>query len=117
VRENGKTNMKNFVQEGKTLDFIAASDFEGGEFVKIGSAVGVVGADVATGEVGQLSVDGVFDVLKEAALAVAAFELLYIDAVNKRATKTASGNTKAGYATEAVLAASTTVKIKLVPSI
>ena len=109
--------MKTFVQEGKTLDFTAAAAFTGGEFVKIGSAVGVVGADVAIGEIGQLSVEGVFTVKKLAHAtdqALAQFELVYIDATNKQVTKTASGNTKAGYATEAALSTATTATIRLV---
>jgi predicted RecA/RadA family phage recombinase len=112
--------MKNFVQEGKTLDFTAAADFEGDDFVKIGSAIGVVGADVKTGQIGQLTVEGVFTVKKLAHAtdqALAQFEMVYIDATNKQVTKTASGNTKAGYATVAAASTDTTATIRLVAMI
>ena len=59
--------MKNYIQEGKSLDYVPAVDVLGGDFVTEGSIVGVVVADTLTGELGAISTEGVFELPKATA--------------------------------------------------
>ena len=56
---------------------------------------------------------GVFRLSKVAALAINPGDTVYWDATNSLVTKTASGNTKIGVATEAAANPSATVNVRL----
>jgi predicted RecA/RadA family phage recombinase len=61
--------MKNYVQDGKYLDFTAAADVDSGELVQVGSLHGVSMTAVANGARGVLALKGVFTLPKLTAAA------------------------------------------------
>ncbi|MFN3943899.1 MAG: DUF2190 family protein [Allosphingosinicella sp.] len=91
--------MKNFVQEGVSLDWTApAGGVTAGKAVKIGAAIVMPATDAAEGERFAGWVEGVYEVDKATGAAWAEGDALYLLADGSAFTKTASGNTKAGYA-------------------
>lgn len=76
--------MKNFVQNGKQLDVIASAAYTSGQLVIEGNLVGVAVADIASGEVGAISTEGVFALAKESAAALIQGDVAYYDAATKK---------------------------------
>lgn len=76
--------MKNFVQNGKQLDVIASAAYASGELVIEGNLVGVAVADIASGEVGAISTEGVFALAKETAAALIQGDVAYYDGATKK---------------------------------
>lgn len=113
--------MKNFVMNGDDLDLSTPSGgMTSGAAYLIGSCFGVAKLTTVQGDLNVLKTAGVFDLPKEGAGSGQAWafgDLVYWDNTNKRLTKTASGNTKVGYATAAALTTDTTGRARLVPSI
>lgn len=105
--------MKNFVQNGDRIQFVAGAATASGAGVKIGVRVGVAVGDVANGATGVAAMEGVFTLPKLSTDVVAIGVLLYWDDTNKRLTVTASGNTQAGYAQSAAGGTVSTVDIML----
>jgi predicted RecA/RadA family phage recombinase len=105
---------KNFKQEGDTLTLTPAADVASGAGYLFGTALfGVALTNVASGTPGPFATEGVFELGKTSALAIAVGDRLYWDATNKRLTTTASGNTLYGHAltTKAAAAGPLTVRI------
>ena len=71
--------MKNFKYHGQNMSFIAAADFVSGDVVVIGELVGICSYDVLSGGEGEMSVTGIYELPKQAALAVAHGEKAYWD--------------------------------------
>lgn len=112
--------MKNFVQPGASIGFIAPSGgVVAGNAHLLGAIVGVVRHSAAEGQESILDLEGVFDLPKAASVTPAPGALLYFVAADKTITTTASGNTKIGV--QAALAASgagdATVRVRLNGSI
>ncbi|MFO0360685.1 MAG: DUF2190 family protein [Flavobacteriales bacterium] len=103
---------KNYVQEGKTLDYTAGADISSGQFVLIGAIGGVAKTNIANGKVGAVHVKGVFNVVK-ASGAITQGAKLYWNSTNSNLTTTASGNTFVGVAAEAAASGDATVKLLL----
>lgn len=89
---------KNYIQEGDVMDHIAAANLVSGQMILVGKRVGVVVADISTGQTGAVAMEGVFSAPKLSTDVVAQGDLLYWDDTNKRLTITATANTLAGYA-------------------
>ena len=62
-----------------------------------------------------MTTEGVFDLPKDGAVAIATGETVYWDAAAGNVNKENSG-TRLGYAVETKAAAATTIKVRLVPS-
>ncbi len=105
--------MRNHVQPGRTLTLPAPSDVKSGEGVIVGSIFGVANGDALTGEPVDLDVEGVFDLPKVSALAIAIGDKVYWVAADKAVSKTASGNTLIGVATTAAANPSASVNVRL----
>jgi predicted RecA/RadA family phage recombinase len=112
---------KNYVQAGHVIPFDAPADIESGQVVAVGSLVGVSLLDVANGAVGQLAVDGVFDI-PAAAAAITVGAAVYWDADGDpyggtagsgAATATATDNAPMGYAVGAKALNVGTARVKL----
>lgn len=109
--------MKNYIQPGKSIDITApAGGVVSGQITVIGSLIGVSNQNAAEGEPAVLDTEGVFEVPKTSALAVAVGDKLYWDNTNKVVNKTASGNTLVGTAVSAAANPSSTVMLKLGPT-
>jgi predicted RecA/RadA family phage recombinase len=94
--------MKNYVQPGNTITLTAPYAVASGDGLLVGSVFGVAAGDAANAETVEAALIGVFDLKKVASQAWSAGDKVYWDNTNKVATKTASGNTVIGVATEAV---------------
>lgn len=107
--------MKNYIAKGDTITFTAAADVTSGTGVLIGTLVGIATGDVASGEEGEAKLSGVFSHAKAASQAWTVGAKVYWDDTNKVFTTTATSNTLAGVAYEAVAggASDTTGKVRL----
>jgi len=112
---------KNYVQEGKTIPYVASGAKASGQVVVIGSIVGISMTDVANTKTGQLAVEGVWDI-PAATAEITAGAAVYWDADGNpvggtagtgAATATATDNTLAGYALATKAAGGGTVRVKL----
>lgn len=105
--------MKNLIQTGEFMDYIAGANILSGAVVLVGVRVGIATTDIANGATGSLAMAGVYQVAKLSTDVVAQGVLLYWDNTNSRMTVTASGNTLAGYAVGAAGNGVTTVNIMI----
>lgn len=111
----------NYVNEGCTIDIVAASDISSGDVVAVGNLLGVAVADIATGETGALSTEGVFDVPKVTGAVIAQGETVMWDSSaakfdDNQATAAAGDISNGAIAWEAAGNGVTTVRIKLTPA-
>lgn len=89
--------MKNFIQPGASIGFIAPSGgVVGGDAHLLGAIVGVVRHSASEGAESILDLEGVFSLPKAATVTPAPGALLYFVAADKTITNSASGNTKIG---------------------
>jgi len=72
--------MKNFVQTGRVMPFVAGANVTSGQVVRVGNILGVATSDVANGASGLLQLEGVFSVPKVSGAVIAAGESLTWDA-------------------------------------
>lgn len=104
---------KNYIQEGNVLSYTATAAVASGAVVVIGKRIAIALADIAVGETGSITAEGVFAVAKLGTDVVGLGDLLYWDAANNRLTTTAAGNTAAGFAAAPAGAGVGTVNIKI----
>ena len=107
--------MRNYLQPGDSLAVAVpyASGVVAAEGVLVGALFGVAAVDGAQGATIECQTKGVFDLAKQPALAITAGARLFWDDTNRRLTTTATGNFQVGIATQAALAADTTVRVVL----
>jgi predicted RecA/RadA family phage recombinase len=104
--------MKNFIQEGKTIEVTASgSAIASGDLVVVGDMVGVSAVDIADGETGTVWLMGVYEAPKASPLVINQGDTLYFDGTEL--TKTATGNSFAGYAHADAASADSVVLVKL----
>lgn len=105
--------MKNYVQEGKTISFVAPSGgVTSGQGLLLNDIFGVVEFTAAQDAEGEMAVVGVFS-LPKAAVALNNGDKVYWDDVAKNITDVALGNKWIGVATESVLSGDATVNVRL----
>jgi len=106
--------MKNFVQEGKSLNFTAGATYSSGDPVVLGAIMGIVAGDVASGDVGVAMVEGVMSVSKVSAEEWVYGDRIYWDASAAKFTNVLDTDvTFAGIAVEAAANPSSTGKVLL----
>ena len=107
-----------YVQPGNQIDIIAPS---GGVTVDVGVLIGnlfgVAQTTAAATETASILTEGVVEIAKTSALAIAVGDLIYWDDTNKVVNKTASSQKLVGIAVEAAANPSATVKVKLIPNV
>lgn len=94
--------MKNYVQDGGTINVAAPYAVASGGGALVGVLFGVAQSAAASGAEVPLVVTGVFTLPKAASQAWTVGARVYWDNTNKVCTTTASGNTLIGIATRAV---------------
>ena len=99
------------------INATAPSALTSNQVVSLGSLVGVVIGDAASGAQGALATEGVFDVPKAGTFAIAQGAPVYFDTDTDLEAEDNPALPCIGYATEAALSAATTVRVRLVPSI
>lgn len=107
--------MINEVQSGETMVYNnSGSAIASGDPVVIGERIGVAIVDIAatTGS-GSVAMEGVFQLDKDADESFEQGDQLFYDSSDSTLTKTATGNTWAGYAHESALTADTSCKVRL----
>ena len=104
-----------FWQRGESLDYknTGSAKIDANTIVLYGARLGVVGCDIAPGEVGSLHVTGVFELPKASSTAITAGAEVYWDATNSVITTTSTNNTLVGFAAQAALADDATVLVKI----
>jgi len=104
-----------YVSPGVAIDYTPSTDVNAGDVVVVGNLIGIANVDIAAGQKGALAVQGIFDVVKDAAIAFAQGDLVYWDDTNKVATNTDNGgaNPKMGVAVEAAGTSDATVRVRL----
>lgn len=106
--------MKNFMQPGCIIDFVAPSGgVTSGTPVLFGTVLAVPQTTAAATEVFAGAVNGVFELLKAATVTPAAGGIAYWDDTAKRITTVSSANTAVGWFTAAALAGAATCFVKL----
>lgn len=106
--------MKNFVQDGDVLTLTPAAAVASGVGYLFGTALfGVATGDVASGAAGEFITEGVVEIAKTSALAIAVGDRLYWDATNKCVNKTTASQECVGVAVAAAANPSATVLMKL----
>jgi predicted RecA/RadA family phage recombinase len=107
--------MRNYIQPGDSLAVAVpyASGVTAGQGVLVGALFGVAAVDGDQNEVIEAQTKGVFDLIKEPALAITAGARVFWDNANRRITTSATGNFAVGIATQAALAADATVRVVL----
>lgn len=104
----------NFKQEGGTLQLTPAAAVAAGTGYLFGTALfGVALTNVASGAPGSFATEGVWELPKTSALAIAVGDRVYWDATNKVVNKTTSGQECIGVAVTAAVNPSATVWVKL----
>ena len=94
--------MKTYVQPGNTITLTAPYAVASGDGLLVGSIFGVAAGTAALGETVEAALVGVYELKKLGSQAWAVGDRIYWDNTNKETTKTATGNTAVGVATEAV---------------
>jgi predicted RecA/RadA family phage recombinase len=104
--------MKNFVQRGNVLDLDPGAAVAAGTGRLFGAALfGVAAVDAVAGARSAFVVEGVVEIAKTNALAIAVGDRLFWDAVNSVVNKTVAGQQQVGIAVEAAANPSATVKM------
>lgn len=109
--------MKNFVQEGHALDFVADAAVKAGVPVLVGVVLVVPAINAAVGQTYSGWIEGVYTLPCQNQAWASPGLSLYWDAANNRVTTTAAGNTKIGVTAAAKVAGDVTGNVKLLPSI
>lgn len=109
--------MKNYIQDGIALDLVAPAALVSGQVFKIGAIIAIAAIDAASGATLAGYVQGCYTVPKATGAAWAVGDTLYWDDTAKNFTKTATSNTKAGYAIAIAASGDATGIIRLVPTI
>ena len=105
--------MKNFVHTGNVVPLTAPYAVNSGEGLLVGSIFGVAAIDVAVSEEVETAVTGVYDLTKTTPEAWTQGAKVYWDDTAREATTVATGNTLIGVATEAVISAAVTGRVRL----
>lgn len=108
-----------FVHDGVAVDYTPGAAVTAGDVVIQGQLVGVAKRDIAANELGALHTSGVFDFLKEAALAITDGARVYWNDSGNTATTDGAGGARKllGYAVKAAGASDATVRVQLGPAI
>lgn len=105
--------MKNFVQEGDTLDLVLTAAVKSGGVTVQGNIVGIAVKDGEIGDTVAHRTTGVYDLPYGTATAIAAGDRLYWDGA--KVAKTATDNKLLGHATEPRASGAATARVKLIP--
>ena len=106
-------SVADFVQEGAAVDYTPTEDLVAGTVVVQGELVGFTKHDIKANALGSISVEGVFDVVKDPAGSISAGAKVYWDSINLQAVTTATGNKLIGKAVAEAAASTTSVRVRL----
>ena len=114
---SGVLLMKNFIQPGDYgLPVVVPVAVSAGQLVVLGSIVGVVACDAATGATVAIATEGVYDLAKNPPDAMAAGDVAKVTVTGSIGTVAAAGTTAIGWVVQAAAAGATTARVRLVPT-
>ena len=102
-----------FVQQGAAVDYTPTEDTTAGTVIVQGELVGITKHDIKANALGAISVEGVFDIVKDPTASISAGAKVYWDSVNSQAVSVATGNKLLGKAVESAGVNTTTVRVRL----
>ena len=104
-----------FLHEGKAIDYTPNEDIAAGSVVTIFELIGIAHRDIPSGQLGALSVQGVYDVVKAvgAGKAIPEGSKIYWDSLNKIATAVEADGIYMGKAVKAAGDNDATVRVRL----
>jgi predicted RecA/RadA family phage recombinase len=105
--------MKNFIEQGHTINFTLAGTVAAGDPIVIGKFVGIAVNGGVSGDVIAVKLTGVYEVIKKGTDVLAAGDLVYWDTTPGEATSTASANFFMGHVFEAAGNGVLKVKVRL----
>jgi predicted RecA/RadA family phage recombinase len=105
--------MKNYVQPGDMITFIAAAAIASGAGVLVGSLFGVSSGSYASGAQGEMKTTGVFDLTAATAATGAVGAKAYWDDTAKNVTGSATNNSLIGVFVNAKANGETVARIRL----
>lgn len=109
---------KNYIQDGDTLNLPPTADVASGTGHLFGAALfGVALTDAKSGVPSSFAVEGVWEIAKTSALAIAVGDRVFWDAANKVVNKTTASQQQVGIAVAAAANPSSTVLVKLVSAV
>lgn len=103
--------MKNFVQQGKTIDVVAGADIASGDIVVVGATAGIAVNKTANGDTATLHLEGVYEVPKVASGAITQGAKLYV--IAGQAGTTVGSNVFLGYAHNSAADGAGTINVLL----
>ncbi len=106
-----------FVMDDESIDYVAPSPIAAGDVVVLADLVGVAKRPLATGELGTLDVEGVYDFTKVAgaSTAIPLGTKVYWDNSAKHVSTSSTGNAYLGKLAKAAADADTTARVRLCP--
>lgn len=106
--------MKNFIQEGTRVDWTntTGSAVASGDVVIVGSLAAIAVVDIADTKSGEVALEGVYELTKDAPLVISQGDEVFWNTSNKEVTKTATDK-PLGVAFRAAASADTTVQVKI----
>lgn len=110
--------MKNFVQEGRALDFVApAGGVVSGVALLVGTVLVIPAVTAAEGQPFSGWIEGVYTLPCATGTAWTMCTALYWDNTNKRLTVTSTSNTKVGMVAAPKVAGLASGNVKLLPAV
>ena len=110
--------MKNFVQKGDVLQLDPGTSVAAGTGFLFGAALfGVAAVDAVSGTKSAFLMEGVVEIAKTSALAIAVGDRLFWDSTNKVVNKTTTAQQQVGICVEAAANPSATVKMLIEPAL
>lgn len=109
--------MKTFVKPADTITVTASRTALAGALMKVGQIIGVLVNDAVNGTPTELVVEGEVVVAKTSALALSQGDVVYLDNTNFVVNATSAAQQEVGYVTVAASNPSSTVTIRLVPTL
>ena len=102
-----------YVHRGENIDYTAAADTEYMEIVLFAVCIGDALTPIAKGEMGTVSLTGVYDMPAAASLKIKTGDAVYWNKTNKNIDTTEAGGIPAGIAVAEKGAAETVVRVKI----
>ena len=104
-----------YIQEGKVLDFrnSGADDIAYGDVMVLGGRIGVAECDIPVGELGSVSVTGVYQLTADSAMTGDIGTAVFWDATAGAVTATEGSNTPCGYLAAPKEAAAVKASVKI----
>lgn len=109
---------KNFIADGKVVTITApVGGTTSGVGILTGQLFGVALTTAAQGVEAEVGIEGIYEIAKTSALAISVGDALYWDDGAKVVNKTSAGQKEVGIAVTAAANPSSTVWIRLVPTV